>query len=106
MLRLDEDLLQAVLVLVELVVDLIQVLETDAVRHHLQRIELALLDLLHELVPVLVDWSLTIANEADTTLHQRADVEVVGLSMVLVLEIMKLCKIERGLDSHSQHIHP
>lgn len=79
MLGLDKDLLQAVLVLVELVVDLVEIVELDAVRNHLQRVQLALLDLPQKFLPVLVDGRLSISNETNSTLHQRSNVEVVGL---------------------------
>ena len=46
---------------------------------HLERIDLALLDHLQERLPVQVDGRLAVTNEADTALHQGADVEVVGL---------------------------
>lgn len=79
MLRLDKDLLQTVLVLVEFVIDLVQIVEQDSVRDHLQRIQLSILDLLHEMLPVLVHWGLTVTNKANTALHQRPDVEVICL---------------------------
>lgn len=78
-LGLDEDLLHAILLLVEHVVNLFEVLDVDTVGHHLQGIDLALLDHLQKLLPVEVDGCLSVADKADTTLHQRANVEVVGL---------------------------
>ena len=47
--------------------------------NHDARIEGAVTDLLQQLLPVLVHWGLTVSDEADTALHERADVEVVGL---------------------------
>lgn len=76
---LDVDLLHTVLLLVELVVDLVEILHADTVSDHLQRVNLAFLDVLEQLLPVEVDGCLSVANQADTTLHQRANVEVVGL---------------------------
>lgn len=68
-LGLHKDLLQAILVLVELVVDLGQVLQGNPVRNHLQGIDLAPLYLLHELLPVLVDRCLAVSDEPNASLH-------------------------------------
>ena len=77
--RFHEHLLHIVLPLVELLIHLIQVLDADSVRHHLQRVELPGLDLLQQAFPVLMRRGLPVANESDPTFHERADVEVVGL---------------------------
>ena len=66
----------------ELVVDFVQLLELDAMRDHLQRINVTLLDQFEQLFPVHVHRHLSVADEADTMFHQRADVEVVSLKGV------------------------
>lgn len=78
-LGLNVDLLHAILLLIELVVDLVEVLHANTVSNHLQRVDLAFLDHLKKLLPVEVDRCLSVADQADTALHQRANVEVVGL---------------------------
>jgi len=85
-LGLDVDLLHTVFLLVELVVDLVEILDTNSVGNHLERVDLTALNLLKKLLPVEVDWSLTVTNEANTTLHERANVEVVGLGSLLADE--------------------
>lgn len=70
MLRLNENLLEAVLMIIELVVNLVQILEANAVGNHLKGFQLALLDLLHQFVPVLVYGCLTVANQSNSSLHQ------------------------------------
>ena len=62
--------------LLELVIDLVQILDPDTMGHHLQRIDLAALNALEEVFPVEVDGCLAIADEADSTLHERACSEV------------------------------
>jgi hypothetical protein len=79
-LRLDEHLLHAILLLVEGVVHSSQILETHAVRNHLHGCDLLVLDHLEEGLPVFVDGRLAVTDEADAALHERADVEVVGLA--------------------------
>jgi len=50
---------------------------------HLERVDLAALDLLEEHLPVEVNRGLTVTDEADTALHESTDVEVVGLEEIL-----------------------
>ena len=51
--------------------------------HHHQRIDLSRNDIVIEnLMPVFLDWCLTIANESDTCLHDCADVEMIGEASV------------------------
>ena len=64
------NLLHAVILLVEIVVHLGHVLHTDTVSDHLERVNLVLLDLVQQVVPVHVNRSLAVANESDTALHQ------------------------------------
>lgn len=77
--RGGKHLLHAILLLLELVVDLVEVLERDAVADHLERVDLPVLDHLEERLPVEVHGCLAVADEADAALHERADVEVVAL---------------------------
>jgi len=65
-----EDLLHAIILLVKGVVDLGHVLDADTVGDHLQGVDLAFLDHLEKLLPVEVDGCLSVANKADTALHQ------------------------------------
>lgn len=76
---LGEDLLHAVLAAVEDGVDLVEVLEADAVGDHLQGVEVTGLDHGQQVVPVLVHGGLAVADQADAAFHEGADVEVVGL---------------------------
>lgn len=69
-LRLNEHLLHRFVLGLELVVDLVQVLQSDAVGDHLHGVQLAGLDHLEQVLPVLLYRSLAIANEAHATLHQ------------------------------------
>lgn len=80
--RLDKDLLHPVLVPLELVVHLVEVVERDAVRNHLQRVQRAAAHLFEEAAPILVHGGLAVADEADAALHEGADVEVVCLPPV------------------------
>jgi hypothetical protein len=54
-------------------------------RDHLQRINVTLLDQFEQLFPIHVHRRLSVADEADATFHQRADVEVVSLKGVVGL---------------------
>ena len=65
--------------LVEDVVDGVELGDVDPVGEHHERVGLAFLDHGEKFFPVEVDRGLTVADEANTTLHERADVEVVGL---------------------------
>lgn len=80
MLRLDKDLLHALVTSIKGLIDLRHILEAHAVRHHIEGVDLALLDELHEIFPVFLNGSLSIANETDTRLHQCANVKVIGLT--------------------------
>lgn len=84
MLGLNKDFLHGILLLVELVVHLVEILKTDTMREHLGRVQLAILNHLQKLLPIFDDRGLTVADEADTALHQGANVEVVGLHSELV----------------------
>lgn len=66
-------------ILVELLVQDIHLLDGDTVREHEVGVELAVLDHLEEGLPVHVHGRLAVADEADASLHEGADVEVVGL---------------------------
>ena len=48
---------------------------------HLERIDLVLLDHFKEFVPVKLNGCLSVSDQANTTFHQGANVEVVGLKM-------------------------
>ena len=48
-------------------------------RNHPKWIDLARLNHLEELLPIKVDGRLPVSDKADTTVHQAAHVEVVGL---------------------------
>lgn len=76
---LDKDLLHAILLLLELVVNLVEVLNTNSVGDHLERVDPAALDLLEKVLPVKLNWGLTVADEANTALHDGTNVKVVGL---------------------------
>lgn len=65
------DLLHAVILLVKVVIHLSHVLHTDTVSDHLERVNLILLDLVQQVVPVHVNRSLAVTDESDTALHQR-----------------------------------
>jgi hypothetical protein len=69
---LDEDLLHAIILLIEVVVHLGHVLDADTVCDHLEGINLSLLNLVEQFVPVLVDGSLAVTDESDTAFHQGA----------------------------------
>jgi hypothetical protein len=69
---LDVDLLHAIVLLVEVVVHFGHVLDANTVCDHLEGINLALLNLIEQFVPVLVDGSLAVTDEADTAFHQGA----------------------------------
>lgn len=77
--RLHKHFLQVIRILVELLVQDIHLLDGDTVREHEVGVELAVLDHLQEGLPVHVHGGLAVADEADATLHEGADVEVVGL---------------------------
>jgi hypothetical protein len=69
-LGLAVDLLHAIILLVECIVDLGHVLDADTVGDHLHGVDLALLDHFEKLLPVEVDGCLSVADKADTALHQ------------------------------------
>lgn len=69
-LGLAEDLLHAIVLLVEGVVNLGHILDADTVGDHLQGVNLALLDHLEKLLPVEVDGCLSVTDKTDTALHQ------------------------------------
>jgi hypothetical protein len=69
---LGEDLLHAIVLLVEVVIHLGHVLDADTVCNHLEGINLSLLNLVEQFVPVLVNGSLAVTDESDTTFHQGA----------------------------------
>ena len=91
----------------ELVVDPVQLLELDAMRDHLQRINVTLLDQFEQLFPVHVHRPLSVADEADTMFHQRADAEVVSLRVLVGLLGVKMRR-ERSVarNTHESDIHP
>lgn len=60
----------------------------------------AVLDLLHEIFPVVVDRGLTISDEADAAFHKRADVEVIGLEM-----LVKMLEKSIALTTYKSHIN-
>ena len=76
---LHKDFLHAICSLVEDVVDEVHLLHQDTVSEHGVWVCLALLDHFEKFFPVEVDRRLTITNETDATLHNRADIEVVSL---------------------------
>ena len=59
-------------------------------RDHLQRINVTLLDQFEQLFPVHVHRPLSVADEADTMFHQRADAEVVSLRVLVGLLGVKM----------------
>ncbi len=61
-LGLGKDLLHCIGPCLKLVIHLIQVLKPNTVGHHLERVQVTLLNHLQELVPVLVDGSLAVSN--------------------------------------------
>ena len=60
----------------ELVVDLVEILHSYSVSNHLEWIDLALLNTLEKVLPVEMNWRLAVANESNSALHYRADVEL------------------------------
>jgi len=100
-LGLHKHLLHAILFLLELVVNLVQVFDAHSVGHHLQRVNFARLNLLEKFVPVQMDWCLSVTDEANTTLHKRADVEVVGLMLLAENGIARYIWI----DLHNRRKH-
>lgn len=70
--RLYVHLLHAVVLLVKVGVHPRHVLHAHAVRHHLQRFELLLLDPLQQVLPVHVHGCLAVADQADAALHEGA----------------------------------
>ena len=64
---------------VELLINLRHIINPNTMGHHSQGIGLALADHLQKRFPVQMDGGLTISDEADTALHKRANVEVIGL---------------------------
>ena len=65
--------------LIKDLVDGIDLGDIHAMTEHHKGVCLALLNHGEKFLPVEVDGSLTVTDEADTALHQGADVEVVGL---------------------------
>jgi hypothetical protein len=84
---LAEDLLHAIILLVEIVVHLGHVLDADTVGNHLERVDLILLDLVEQVVPVHVHGSLAVADETDAALHQRTCFGLAGKSCCSDLSI-------------------
>lgn len=75
--------------------------------HNVQWVDLSLLDLFEEILPILLHWSLAIPNEPDTCLHQSADVEVVRLVVVSPARREEKEAIGKGgCHVHSQRRHP
>lgn len=69
-----------ILFLLKLVVYLVQIFDPDPMGDHFQRLNLTRLDLLEQIMPVEMDWRLAVANEADASLHQTANVEMVRVA--------------------------
>lgn len=102
MLGLDKDLLDTSLAMIKQFVQFVHILQADAMGYNIQWIDLTLLDLLEEILPILLNWSLAIANEPDTCLHQSTDVEVVCLVVVSSLnKVIGKC----GCHVHNQRRH-
>lgn len=78
-LGLHKDLLHSRHALVELLVHDIKLLEQDAVTDHVERLELAALDHLEQMLPILLNGRLAVAFEHDAAFHEGADVEMVCL---------------------------
>ena len=78
-LGLHKDLLHPRHALVELLVYDVELLEQDAVADHVERLELAALDHLEQMLPILLDGRLAVALEHDAAFHEGADVEMVCL---------------------------
>jgi len=78
-LGLHKDLLHPRHALVELLVYDVELLEQDAVADHVERLELAALDHLEQMLPILMDGRLAVALEHDAAFHEGADVEMVCL---------------------------
>lgn len=69
-LGLHKDLLHPIFLFLEFVVDLVQLVHAHPVGDHLQRIDLAAFDHAAELLPIHVNWSLTVANQPDPAFHE------------------------------------
>ena len=81
-LGLHKDLLHALFSSIIELVDLLKLINLDSVGDHVQCIQGTILKLLQQILPIQLYWCLSIADEANTALHQGTDVEVVGLSIV------------------------
>ena len=67
---MDKNLLDIRLALIEQVIDHLHVFKLEPVGDHVQGMDLVLLDILQEVIPVLLHRSLSIANKTDPSLHQ------------------------------------
>lgn len=83
MLGLHEDLLHAHLSFIENRIHFLHVFQTDPVGHHIQRIDIVLLNEIHKVLPILVDRSLPVTHKVNTCLHQSPNVKVIGLRMIV-----------------------
>ena len=101
-LGLNKDLLYRIFLGIKLMIDLINVLKTEPMGEHLSWVQLPLLNLGQQRLPVLLHGCLGISDQADTALHHSTNIEVVGLGK-------ELAPITKGsktvLDSRIQHIH-
>lgn len=79
MTRLNKHLLNTRLSLVEQTVDFLHISHVEAMGDHVQGLNFVGLNEFEEMIPVFVDGSLTITDQADAGLHERADIEMVAL---------------------------
>lgn len=79
---LNKHLLNTWLSLIKQSVDLLHVGNIEAMSDHIQGLDCAGLDKLEEMIPVLVDGRLTVTDQADAGLHERANIEMVALSCI------------------------
>lgn len=75
---LQIDLLHS-LALVESFVDFFNIFKSKSMGYHVERVDLSLLNEVHEMFPILVYWSLAISNQAYTGFHQGTDIEMISL---------------------------
>ena len=96
-LRLHKGLHDALLLSIKGPVQLLELLERKPMAQNNGRVERAVLNLLQEFVPVLLNRSLTRSSKRDALLHQRADEESVSRSGVIGDE-SNVAKLADGLQ--------
>src|SRR6266498_4251339 len=86
-LRLHKHLLYSSLSRIVLLVDHVHLLHQYTMADHLEGVELPFANHVQEFLPVQLNWSLSIANESDPSLHQGADIKVICLEKIRYVDI-------------------